>query len=66
MVGNTGQYLLGVALKSDPNLYRRLVQKPLQLQKEFASMELEVAEWVDFERNPTLADVFMCYYDKEA
>ena len=33
MVGNTAQFLMGVALNADPSLYRRMVQHPLP--KEF-------------------------------
>merc|ERR1719410_318576 len=56
MVGNTAQYLLGVALQTNPDLYRQMVQQPLS-RRYFQRPLLEAANWKAGRR----ALVFRCF-----
>lgn len=56
MVGNTAQYLLGLALQTHPDLYRRMVQQPLS-RNYFQGPLLEAANWKKGRR----ASVFRCF-----
>ena len=57
---------MGVALSSDPTLYRRMVQNPLLLQEEFSLFEVEDVEWVeDTTSSNKHADVFRCHYEED-